>query len=177
MSATHDARVRSASLSLEAATQAILGFMDAMPELRTAEPLIGEWTPAAHVWHVALTNDVFSGILTGGGPILAAPGTPDFTDAQWSFNAPPLVPSPDILLPPPDARRAPAVAKLRESVARLRPLIESLDRGRATLTVQLPWARVSVYQVVEWSAGHTLRHLSQIGRELHLSVLRSPVGV
>ena len=177
MSDTHDARVRSASLALEAATRAILGFVDAMPELRTAAPLIGGWTPAAHVWHVALTNDVFSGILTGDGPIQAGPGMSDFADAQWSFNAPPLVPSPDILLPPPDARRDAAATRLRESVARLRPLIETVDPAHATLTVQLPWARVSVYQVVEWSAGHTLRHLSQIGRELHLSVLRTPVGV
>lgn len=177
MSAMHNARVRSASLSLEAATQAILGFVDAMPESRTTEPLVGGWTPAAHVCHVALTNEVFSGILAGNGPIAAAPGVSDFTDAQWNFNAPPAAAAPDILLPPPDARRGAAATRLRESVARLRPLIESVDPARATLTVQLPWARVSVYQVVEWSAGHTLRHLSQIGRELHLSVLRSPVGV
>lgn len=177
MATMHDARVRSASLSLEAATQAMLGFVNAMPELLATEPLVGGWTPAAHVWHVSLTNDVFSGILTGDGPIVAGPGVSDFPDDQWSFEAPPRVASPDILLPPADARPAAAAARLRESVARLRPLVESLDPAAGTLTVQLPWARVSVYQVVDWAAGHTLRHLSQIGRERHLSVLRMPVGV
>lgn len=177
MSAMHDARVRAASLSLEAATQAILSFVDAMPESRTTEALVGGWTPAGHVWHVSLTDDVFTGILTGRGPITAGPGVSDFSDAEWNFNAPARAAAPDILLPPGDARRALASRRLRESVATLRPLIESLDPDLATQTVQLPWARVSVYQVVEWAAGHTLRHLSQVGREMHLSVSRSAVVV
>ena len=177
MSSMHDARVRAASLSLDAATQAILSFVNAVPESKATEALVGGWTPAGHVWHVALTNDVFGGILTGRGPITAAPGISEFTDAEWNFNAPPRATAPDILLPPPDADRDVAARRLRESVTRLRPLIESLDPALATQTVQLPWARVSVYQVVEWATGHTLRHLSQVGREMHLSASRTPVGV
>lgn len=173
----HDARVRAAALSLEAATQAILGFVNTMPESRATDVLVGGWTPAGHVWHVALTNDVFTGILTGRGPLTAGPGVSDFPDAEWNFNAPARAAAPDILLPPADARRDSAERRLRESATRLRPPIESLDPVLATQTVQLPWARVSVYQVVEWAAGHTLRHLSQVGREMHLSVSRTPVGV
>jgi hypothetical protein len=173
----HDARVRAASLSLEAATQAILGFVNAMPESKATDVLVGGWTPAGHIWHVALTNEVFIGILTGRGPITAGPGTSDFADAAWSFNAPPNCTAPDILLPPPDARRDAAARRLGESVTRFRPLIEALDPSLATQTVQLPWARVSVHQVVEWAAGHTLRHLSQVGREMHLSVSGAPVAV
>lgn len=177
MSLMHDARVRGAAVSLEAATDALLSFIDRLPEAATTEPLVGGWTPAGHVWHVALTNDVFSGVLRDDGPITAAPGTSDFTDAQWSFAAPPPAVAPGILIPPPDARPAAAAQRLRESVALLRPLIQALDPALANQTVQLPWARVSVYQMVEWGAGHTLRHLSQVGRELHLSGLRAPAGV
>jgi len=172
MSAIHDARIHAASLALEAATRAMLGFLDAMPEQPATEPLVGGWTPAGHVYHVALTNDAFSGILRGDGPIRAEPGLSDFSDTEWSFNSPPLVPAPDFLLPPPGATRAAAAARLRESVTQLRPLIETLNPALATETVQLPWARISVYQVVDWAAGHTLRHLAQVGRERHLSVLR-----
>ncbi len=177
MTAMHDLRIRAAVRSLEAATTALIGFADALPESLTTERLPGGWTPAGHVWHVALTNDVFSGVIKGDGPLRAVSGTSDFTDAQWNFNVPPTVAAPGILIPPADAQRVTAAKRLRESVARLRPLVESLAPDQGTLCVQLPWNTISLYQMTEWAAGHTLRHLSQVGRELHLSALRVPVAV
>lgn len=177
MSGMHDLRVQAAAMSLDAATAAFLSFLGQLPESISDKPLTGGWSPAGHAWHLALTNDVFSGALIGDGPITPVAGTSDFMDAQWNFTAPPRVAAPGILLPPADAKRSDAAAHLRESATRLRPLIESLDASRGALTVQLPWNRVSVYQMTEWAAGHTLRHLSQVGYELHLSGALAPAVV
>jgi hypothetical protein len=177
MSLTHDARLRGATLSLEAATHALAGFIELLPEQIAASRLIGGWTPAAHVWHVALTNDLMGAVMRGDAPIQAVPGVPDFTDEQWSFASPPVGPAPDVLVPPLDVTASAAVKRLQASAAPLRPVIESLETQRAVLTVQLPWGCVSVYQLAEWAGGHTLRHLSQIGRELHVSALRAPAIV
>jgi DinB family protein len=175
MSLIHDRRVRAAAMSLEAATGAFLRFLDTLPESVTAEPLVGGWTPSGHACHLALTNDVFAGVLKGGagctGPIAAFEGTSDFSDAQWNFDAPPRVAAPAILVPPAGVTRQDAARLLRESAARLRPLIESMTPAQGALCVQLPWNKVSLYQMTEWAAGHTLRHLSQVGRELHQSTL------
>jgi hypothetical protein len=170
--AGHDARVFGALVLLESATEALLRFVAALPPSVATDTLVGGWTPAAHVWHVALTNDVFSGVLRGDGPITAASGDSDFTDAQWSFNSPPPVEAPGILMPPADASPSVAAERLHDSATRLRPLIEALDPSRGIETVQLPWGRISVYQMTEWAAGHTLRHLSQVGRELQRSAGR-----
>jgi hypothetical protein len=175
MSLMHEARVRGASQSLEAASHALLGFLNAMPQDAAMEPLVGGWTPAAHVWHVGLVNDVFRAILRGEAPLVVEPGVPDISDDRWNFSVPPPIAAPDFMMPPLDVPPGAAATLVRESVARLRPEIESLDPARASLTVQIPWARVSVYQLVEWAGGHTLRHLAQVGRELHQSALRTPV--
>ena len=177
MSGIHDLRVRAAAMSLDAATAAFLSFLSQLPASISDKPATGGWSPAGHAWHLALTNDVFSGALVGDGPITPVAGTSDFTDAQWSFAAPPRVAAPGLLLPPADATRADAAARLRTSATRLRPLIESLDASRGALTVQLPWNRVSVYQMTEWATGHTLRHLSQVGYELHRSGVHAPAVV
>lgn len=177
MSEMHDRRVRAAAMSFDAATAAFLSFLSQLPESISDKPLTGGWSPTGHAWHLALTNDVFSGALIGDGPITPVAGTSDFTDAQWNFAAPPRVAAPGILLPPADATRADAVASLRASATRLRPLIESLNASRGALTVQLPWNRVSVHQMTEWATGHTLRHLSQVGYELHLSGVQTPAVV
>lgn len=177
MSAGHDARVRGAVVLLESATDALLGFVDALPEAVATGQLIGGWTPASHVWHVALTNDVFSGVLRGDGPIAATDGRSDFTDTQWTFASPPPAVAPGILVPPADATPQTAAERLQDSVARLRPLIARLDPALGTETVQLPWGRITVYQMTEWSSGHTLKHLSQIGRELHRTAARTMASV
>lgn len=177
MSETLDRRVCGAVFLLDAATRGLLNFFDTLPAVVTTDPLVGGWTPAGHLWHLALTHDVFSGVLRGDGPVRSELGTSDCTDDQWSFNAPPSGPAPAVLVPPSDIAAAAAQQRLQESVARLRPLIEELNVKTAIETVQLPWGRVSVCQTGEWAGGHTLRHLSQVGRELHRSALRDSVSV
>lgn len=173
MRSVHKDRVAAATTLLDAATAAFLAFLDRLPETVAVQALPERWTPAGHAAHVALTNDVFVGVLLGGGPLAALEGTSDFTDEKWSMDAPPSgVIAPGILIPPPGIGRAAAAAQLRESAARLKPAIASLDEKRAALCVQLPWNVVSVYQMSEWASGHTLRHLAQVNRDLQLAASR-----
>ena len=82
---------------------------------------------------------------------VVAPGIPDPSSRPWTRGG-----------------RGAAV----ESAARLKPAIAALDEKRAALCVQLPWNVVSLYQMSEWAGGHTLRHLSQVNRELQLAAAR-----
>ena len=148
-------------------------FSTALPEPVAVQSLPARWTPAGHASHLALTNDVFYGVLTGGGPLAAFAGQSEFPDDKWSMDAPPTgVVAPGILIPPPGLGRAAAAAQLRASAARLKPAMAALDDTRAALCVQFPWNVVSVYQMCEWAGGHTLRHLSQVNRELQLAAAR-----
>lgn len=178
MGSTHKDRVAAATTSLDAATAAFLAFLDRLPETVAMQSLPARWTPAGHAVHVALTNDVFFGVLEGGGPLTAFAGTSDFPDETWSMEAPPGgVVAPGILIPAPGIGRAAAAAQLSASAARLRPAIASLDEKRAALCVRLPWNVVSLYQMSEWAGGHTLRHLAQVNRDLQLAAARGfPAG-
>lgn len=79
---------------------------------------------------------------------------------------------PPILIPPSAIGCGEAAALLRESGARLRPALAALDPQLAVHCVRLPWATVSVYQMCEWAAGHTLRHIAQVNREMHIAATR-----
>lgn len=177
MSVNHQTRAAAAATSLGATTAAFLSFLDHLPDVTAIHPLPGGWSPAEHAAHLALTNDEFSGVLMGGGPMSAFDGTSHFRDDQWTLGAPPTgVSAPPILIPPPGMGPAAAAAQLRASVARLKPAIAGLDPTVATLCVQLPWAVVSVYQMCEWGGGHTAHHLAQVNRELQLAATgRAPV--
>lgn len=173
MRSVHKDRVNAAITLLDASTAAFLAFLDHLPETLAVQALPERWTPAGHAAHVALTNNVFVGVLQGGGPLTAVEGISDFPDAKWSMDAPPSgVVAPGILIPPEGIGRAAAAAQLRESAARLKPAIASLDEKRAALCVRLPWNVVSVYQMSEWASGHTLRHLAQVNRDLQLAASR-----
>jgi hypothetical protein len=62
----HKDRVTAALVSLDAATAAFLAFLDRLPDTVAVQSLPKRWTPAGHASHVALTNDVFFGVLQGG---------------------------------------------------------------------------------------------------------------
>jgi hypothetical protein len=180
MPLNHAQRVTAAATALDASTSAFLAFLHGLPEPTAVQPLPGGWTPAGHAAHLALTNDVFFSVVHGGagctGPIAPYEGPSDYSDGTWNMDAPPPAMAPPILIPPAGIGRADAVAQLRESVARLRPAIAALDPKLAVYCVRLPWAAVSVYQMCEWGAGHTVRHIAQVNRELQLGVMRG-VGV
>ena len=177
MNSQHSHRVTSAAGALDAATAALVSFIDQLSDRVCHQALPGGWSPAGHAAHVALTNDVFLGVLKGGpgcaGPIVPYQGTSDYSDSTWSMDAPPPATAPPILIPAPGIDRAAATAHLRSSAANLRSAIRDLDPELALYCVRLPWAAVSVYQMCEWASGHTLRHITQINRELQAGVMRA----
>lgn len=180
MQANHTQRIGNAAMAFDAATLAFLSFLDRLPDTIRMQPLTGGWTPAGHAAHLALTNDVFHSVVNGGagctGPIAPFEGTSDYSDETWSMDAPPPAMAPPILIPPAAIECREAAGMLRESAARLRPALATLDPQLAVHCVRLPWATVSVYQMCEWAAGHTLRHIAQVNREMQLGVMRG-VGV
>jgi hypothetical protein len=173
----HSRRVASAAGALEAATAALASFVDRLDHDVCRRPLPGGWTPAEHAAHVALTNDVFLSVLTGGagctGPIAPYRGQSDYSDSTWNMDAPPPVAAPPILIPPPGIDKVSALAHLHRSGANLRAAMSQLDPELAACCVRLPWAAISVYQMCEWASGHTLRHMTQINRELQTAAMRA----
>lgn len=176
MNSNHSRRVANAAFALDAATAALVSFIDQLSDGVCHQPLTGGWTPAGHAGHVALTNDVFLSVLKGGagcsGPISAYQGVSDYSESTWNMDAPPPATAPPILIPSPGVERTAASAHLRSSGAKLRAAIGDLDPELALHCVRLPWAAVSVYQMCEWASGHTLRHITQINRELQIGVMR-----
>src|SRR5688500_10274213 len=110
MSVNHAQRVTAAAAALDAATAAFLSFLNGLPESTTLQALPGGWTPAGHAAHIALTNDVFRSVLTGGpggsGPIAPYEGVSDYAETTWSMDAPPPATAPPILMPPAGIGRA-----------------------------------------------------------------------
>ncbi len=164
---THAERMELAIARLDESTNSLLQLFAGVPRPTTMFPLPGGWSPAQHVCHVGLTNEVFAGVLKGTGPLPSFRGTSDFSEAAWNLDAPPIgVSAPPILVPPGDVTPEQASARLRASVETLRPAIRALDAARAqSECVRLPWAVVSLCQMSEWAAGHTLRHIAQVRRE------------
>ena len=176
MHANHAQRVGNAATAFDAATIAFLSFLDRLPDPTRMQRLPGGWTPAGHAAHLALTNDVFHSVVKGGagctGPIAPFEGASDYSDETWTMDAPPPAMAPPILIPPAGIGCGEAAAQLRESAARLRPALATLDPRLGLYCVRLPWATVSVYQMCEWAAGHTLRHIVQVNRELQIAAMR-----
>lgn len=171
----HEVRIAAARTSLRAASEAFVSYLAELPDEVATRALPGGWTPAGHGSHLALTNDVFRSVLNHGpscpSPLPPFQGTSDFTDEAWNFDAPPKVPAPSILIPPAGVSRAQAIGQLRDAVRQLDATMALVRPATGALVVQLPWAVVSLYQMCEWAGGHTMRHLSQVNRELQLAAV------
>jgi DinB superfamily len=174
MNSQHQKRMLAAVRSLESATAAFAAYLRQLPAETATTPLPGGWTPAGHAAHLALTNEVFVGIIKGTAPLPTFAGQSDYSTDRWNLEAPPTgVIAPSILVPSADITCSDALANLQQSVDRLRPAILSMTPDAASSCVKLPWAVVSLDQMAEWGGGHTMRHLSQISRELQLAATQA----
>jgi hypothetical protein len=90
-------------------------------------------------------------------------GESDFDDHSWNLDAPPTgVEAPGLLQPPLRVTRHAAVERIRSSAKRLSTLLEQLTPEHGSeMCVQVPWATISLYQLVERAGGHTLRHVAR----------------
>ena len=166
-------RLAAAAQLLRASTDAFVGFLSALPEETAIAAPPDRWSPAAHGYHVAMTNQVFGGVLDGSGPLEAFTGTSEFPDDRWSFSAPPVIAAPSIIIPPAGVSKEAAVRFLIDRSDALIPAMHALEISRAEMCVRLPWGVISLVQMCEWAAGHTLRHLAQVGRELQQDAARA----
>lgn len=160
------ARLATAAHLLRASSDAFVTLLSGLPEEAITRGTRPPWSAAGHAFHVALTNEVFSGVIRGTGPLKAFEGSSDFPDDRWSYATPPFVEAPALLIPPAGVQPAAAIDRLRETSRTLAADIERLHDAEGRLCVQLPWGVVSLVQMSEWAAGHTLRHISHVGRDL-----------
>jgi hypothetical protein len=166
-------RLQSAASSLHASSSAFSAFLRGLAPERAVLPLPGGWSPAAHVLHVAMTNEAFAAVLAGTVPLTVDDEPSYYGDTDWSFAAPPPAVAPPLIMPDLAVTPEVAAARLAESAAALATAIGFQSPAGLRRRVHLPWGRISFLQMCEWATGHTLRHVSQVGRELQLAAARA----
>lgn len=133
----------------------------------TRAPKRGGWNAAQIGWHVAKSNELLSGALTGAVP-MAQPILPDFQEDPHIFSkVPAKMQTFPQLEPPADVPVAAALADLRASigptVTAFRSLTEERARGHV---IQFPMGALTMYQFADFTVGHVTRHQLQLERAL-----------
>ena len=166
MPAPHETRIQSAVNMFEEANARMVALLESLSdEAARHTPGEGRWTPAQVGYHVAVTNELFAGILTGAVPMArtAPAGFSENTDVFSTIPAqiktlPPLE-------PPAAAARAEAIERLRAAEQALVTAMKTLPVDRAaTQVMDLPFGTITMYQAAEFTGAHVSRHLAQIHR-------------
>jgi len=168
MSQSHQNRIHACAAAFTTANDAFVSSLQRLSDEAAARtPAGGGWTAAQIAWHVAVTNDLLAGMLTGDVPS-AVPAPPDFKENPAIFSTVPAkIETFPILEPPPSAARASAMMKLKESAAGTVKAIEALQADRACgHVVPLPFGQVSLYQLCEFIGAHVARHQAQLDRAI-----------
>lgn len=166
MAVSHENRIHSAVNTFEEANARMVQLLEALSdEAARRAPAEGSWSPAQVALHVATTNDLFTGILSGTVP-LAKPAPTGFTENPEVFtHLPPRVKTLPPLEPAAGAARAEAIARLTAAQAALVAAIRALPADRAAGQVMdLPFGTISMYQAAEFTGAHVKRHIEQIHR-------------
>jgi len=144
----------------------MVALLEALSDgLARQAPAEGSWSPAQVAFHVAVTNELFAGVLSGAVP-LSKPAPSGFSENSDIFSGlPSKVKTLPPLEPPSAATRAEAIDKLRSSERALITAIKSLAPERAASQVMdLPFGTINMYQAAEFTGAHAARHLDQIRR-------------
>jgi hypothetical protein len=167
MAATHESRIRNAINNLKESTASIVTLLEGLgDDAARSEPQGGGWSPAQVGLHVAMTNELFAGILTGRVP-MSKPAPAGFVEDPAVFsNAPSKIKTPDPLEPPTaGVTRTDAIARLQASQGTTISALKTLAPDRASGNViELPIGRITLYQAAEFLGPHTTRHIAQIQR-------------
>jgi hypothetical protein len=165
MAAAHDTRIQSAVNTFEAANARMVALLEALSdEAARRAPAEGSWNAAQVGYHVAVTNELFAGILSGAVPM--ARQEPAFAENTLVFSGlPGRIKTLPPREPPSAAARAEAIAKLRSAQQALTSAIKSLPADRAaTQVMDLPFGTINMYQAAEFAGAHVARHLEQLQR-------------
>jgi hypothetical protein len=166
MAAAHDTRIQSAVNVFEEANARMVALLESLSdEAARLSPDEGSWSPAQVGYHVAVTNELFAGILTGAVP-MARTAPSGFTENPDIFGAlPSRAKTLPPLEPPPAAARAEAIDRLRAAERALVSAMKALPADRAsTQVMDLPFGTISMYQATEFAGAHVKRHVDQIHR-------------
>ncbi len=133
-------------------------------------PANGGWSAAQIGWHVATVDATFAGLLSGTLP--GAQPVPDgATIKDWAEIAaaiPDKLEAGKRVQPPPSVRRDEALASLEASAATLDAALAGLEamRGAGYAVTHPVIGTVSLAQIGDWAAAHTIRHNAQAKRTL-----------
>lgn len=167
MAVTHEDRIRKAVNAFEEANAHLVRMLEGLnEEAARRKPTDGGWSPAQVGYHVAVTNELFAGVLSGA-VRMAQPAPAGFAEDPNVFAAVPekLKTLPPLEPPETGVTRADAIAKLRAAQPSLVAAIASMSAGRAGGQVmQLPFGSITLYQAAEFLGAHTARHAGQIRR-------------
>ncbi|HEV3484858.1 MAG TPA: DinB family protein [Vicinamibacterales bacterium] len=168
MSAAHSTRIQTSATAFKTAAESFVSALERLSdESATTQPKDGGWTPAQIGMHLALSNELFAGILTGAVP-MAQPAAADFSeDAQVFSRVPNKITTFPTLVPPAGVQRAEAIERLRRANQQVLSAIQSLPEDRAVgHCVQLPFGTISLYQFADFTGAHMVRHTAQLQRAL-----------
>ena len=166
MAAPHETRIQSAVNRFEETNAKMVALLEALSdEAAKRAPSEGSWTPAQVGYHVAVTNELFAGILSGAVPF-ARQSPPGFSENPDVFaSLPSQVRTLPPLEPPPAASRGEVIDKLKSAERALITAIKALPSDRAASQVMdLPFGTITMYQAAEFTGAHVVRHLDQIRR-------------
>ena len=167
MPVPHDDRIRNAVSTLEQSTARIVGLLEALnDDAAQRAPQGGGWSPAQVGLHVAMTNELFAGVLAGDVP-MAQPAPSGFAEDVNAFAAlPAKLKTPGPLEPPSiGVSRAAALDRLRAAQSTATGAIRRLDPQHSTShVVKLSFGAITLMQAAEFLGPHTERHIAQIQR-------------
>jgi hypothetical protein len=166
MAAAHETRIQSAVNKFEEANARMVALLEALSdELARQAPAAGSWSPAQIGFHVAITTELFAGVLSGAVPMSKEAPSGFSENPEIFAGLPSRIKTLAPLEPPSAAARAEAIEKLRSSERALITAIKSLPPERAASQVMdLPFGTINMYQAAEFTGAHAARHLDQIRR-------------
>jgi len=164
---THDDRIRSIDNTFITANGELIAAIERLnDQAATRRPSDGGWSAAQIGYHVALTNEFLSAVMSGGVAEMAVPKPAGFQEALATLELPAKVKTFPALEPPADTSRADAIAKLTGSAGAFAQALGTVSQERCAGTcIQMPFKAVfSLYEVGEFAVGHVHRHIGQLQR-------------
>jgi hypothetical protein len=161
----HGDRIERLCRAYEEAHGRFVARLAGVPAARAeAIPPDGGWSAAQIGWHVAAVDAAFADLVSGARP--SEPLTEAFRERAWSEVAaaiPRKLEASRAVLPPAAVQQDTALAALAASAGRLQTALRNLtpDRGSQFGVTHRVVGTVTLYQVAEWAAAHTIRHNAQ----------------
>jgi hypothetical protein len=164
---THDQRIAATAAAFEAAMARFLARIESTPDsIAEQVPEDGGWSVAGIVWHVAVTNETFAGMIDGSVPGAVPPedGVEETPFSELTSIVPRHLDAPPKFHPPEGVTHVEALERVRRSKETMVRAIRAMPQSRGLWTVKSVLGLVTIYQVGEWATAHVARHNAQAKR-------------